>query len=53
MIWLDALDPARRADRLPPTPGLSGRRIGAGWLAVYGGRPAQRARLLARLRPRL
>lgn len=53
MILLDAQHPARRAAELPPTPGLDGRRLGPGWIAVHGGSAAERAALLARLYPRL
>lgn len=41
------------AAALPRTPGLSGRRLGPGWIVVFGGQAADRRRLLARLRPRL
>ena len=53
MILLDAVSPQQRAAALPPTPGLSGRRLGPGWLAVYGGNAEQRDALLRRLQPRL
>lgn len=52
-ILLDAHDPSVRAAPLPRTPGLSGRRLGPGWLVVYGGSASQRDDLLSRLRPRL
>lgn len=52
-ILLDAQRPSARAAALPPVPGLSGRRLGRGWLVVSGGDAEQRARLLARLTPRL
>jgi hypothetical protein len=53
MILFDAQHPERQAADLPPTPGLAGRRLGPGWLAVYGGSAGERAELLARLHPRL
>ncbi len=52
-ILLDAHDPGRRAAPLPRTPGLSSRRLGPGWIVVFGGKAADRRRLLAQLRPRL
>lgn len=52
-ILLDALDPKTAADELPPSPKLSGRRLGPGWIAVQGGTALQRARLLNALHPRL
>jgi len=51
-ILLDAQRPDRRADALPRTPGLSGRRLGPGWIVVFGGVAADRRRLLHRLHPR-
>lgn len=53
MILLDARHPTRKAADLPPTPGLDGRRLGPGWLAVYGASAGERAKLLAHLHPRL
>lgn len=53
LILLDASNPQQRAAALPHTPGLSGRRLGPGWLAVYGGQKRQRADLLRQLQPRL
>jgi len=52
-ILLDSHHPRARAAALPRTPGLSGRRLGPGWIVVYGGSAADRQRLLERLRPRL
>ncbi len=52
-ILLDALDQERRAAELPPSPNLSGRRLGPGWLVVQGGTAGQRRTLLKTLRPRL
>jgi len=52
-ILLDAHRPTAQAAALPRAPGLSGRRLGPGWLVVYGGRAAQRADLLSRLTSRL
>lgn len=52
-ILRDAQRPDRRADALPRTPGLSGRRLGPGWIVVFGGEAADRRRLLHRLHPRL
>jgi len=51
MILLDAVNPQHRAAALPATPGLSGRRLGTGWLAVYGGTRRQRAELMGHLQP--
>ncbi len=51
-ILRDAEDPAARAAALPRAPGLSGRRLGPGWLVVAGGTAAERRRLLAALDPR-
>ncbi|MEJ7824856.1 MAG: hypothetical protein WKF48_05480, partial [Solirubrobacteraceae bacterium] len=45
-ILLDALDPKTAAGDLPPSPKLSGRRLGPGWIAVHGGTAQERARLL-------
>lgn len=53
MILLDARHPQHRAAALPPTPALSGRQLGTGWLAIYGGNAEQRNALLRRLQPRL
>jgi hypothetical protein len=52
-ILLDAKNPRARAASLPRTPGLSARRLGPGWLVVYGQTRAQRTQLLDRLTPRL
>lgn len=52
-ILLDSHRPRATAAPLPLTPGLSGRRLGPGWIVVYGGATADRDRLLERLRPRL
>lgn len=52
-ILLDSHRPRAPAAALPRTPGLSGRRLGPGWIVVYGGAATDRGRLLARLRPRL
>jgi hypothetical protein len=52
-ILLDAQRPTARAAALPAVPGLSGRRLGRGWIVVYGGDDSRRARLLDRLAPRL
>jgi len=48
----DAEDPAARAAVLLRTPGLSGRRLGPGWLVAAGGTAFERRRLLAALDPR-
>jgi hypothetical protein len=52
-ILLDAHHPRAGADALPRTPGLSGRRLGPGWIVVSGGSAADRQKLLDRLHPRL
>ncbi len=48
-ILLDAHRPSELAAALPRTPGLSGRRLGPGWLVVYGASASRRADLLSRL----
>lgn len=48
-ILLDAHRPTAQAAALPRTPGLSSRRLGPGWLIVYGGSASQRADLLSQL----
>jgi len=52
-ILLDAQRPSMRADALPRTPGLSGRRLGSGWIVVYGATARVRDHLLDQLAPHM